>query len=122
LTCGVAAIHSSGKRVKNCMARGAAILLGTAWAGMILAGCLPQSRSGGGLPAGYVEYVARPGDTPWSVAERLYGRGYLEYRIREANAGALTPGGFYEAGTRLVIPPGLNGRPVEVDKVVNGQY
>jgi hypothetical protein len=65
------------------------------------------------LPAGWAVVEARPGDTPWSVSKRVYGRNYLEYQIRRANEDRLQEDGSFAPGTKVLVPPDLRGRSVD---------
>jgi len=75
-----------------------------------------------GSPAGSVVYKAHEGETPYSIAKRLYGEGYLESRIREANPMKLNLRGVYSEGTMIVVPPDLNGRPVDLSRFYKEPY
>ena len=66
---------------------------------------------------GDVVYKTQVGDTPYALAKRFYGHGYMEYKIRQRNPVALTVKGIYAAGQELVIPPNENGVPVNVANV-----
>jgi hypothetical protein len=66
--------------------------------------------------SGDVTYTTRVGDTPYRLAERFYGHGYMEYRIRQANPLAPMDKGAYPAGIQLVIPPHMTGRPVDITR------
>ena len=48
--------------------------------------------------------VAQPGDTVWSIAERVYGNADQWKKIRDANKDHLGPGNQIRAGQVLVIP------------------
>jgi len=58
-------------------------------------------------------YKTQPGDTPYSLAERFYGKGYMSYRIQEANKQYLTKEGFFKPNTLILIPPDDRGRSVD---------
>jgi hypothetical protein len=66
---------------------------------------------------GDVVYKTQAGDTPYALAKRFYGHGYMEYKIRQRNPLALTTAGAYAPGIELVIPPDDNGVPVNVANV-----
>jgi len=72
--------------------------------------------------ANYVVYETGPADTPYALAERFYGRSYLGYQIAEANKDLLTGQGFFPKGAKILIPPGLNGRPVDVNRMKQHTY
>ena len=65
---------------------------------------LPSSRYEEPQAAGPGEYVARPGDSWWSLAERTYGDGRL-YRALFAWNRARDPRISLVPGTRLELPP-----------------
>jgi nucleoid-associated protein YgaU len=67
-------------------------------------------------PPGSVPYVTRAGDTPYRIAERIYGKGYLQDRIILANSKVLQADGTFPPGITIAIPPGLNGEPVDTSK------
>jgi nucleoid-associated protein YgaU len=66
--------------------------------------------------AGWVTYTARPGDTPYTLAQRFYGKMWMGYQIADANKLALTREGVFPPGAKLMIPPGLDGRPVAIER------
>ena len=68
------------------------------------------------LTAQSATYVTRPGDTPYSLAKRFYGHGYLEYKIRIPNQALLTPKGVFISGSTILVPPDDNGDKVDVRK------
>jgi len=74
--------------------------------------CIPA----GPAKAGWVSYTAQGGETPYSLAERFYGKMWMGYQIADANRLALTKEGYFPKGARLMIPPGLNGLPVDVTR------
>jgi len=63
-----------------------------------------------------VTYMTQPGDNPYKLARQFYGKGYLEYKIREANKQLLTDQGFFPPGTKILVPPDDRGRPVDVTR------
>jgi hypothetical protein len=80
--------------------------------------CLQQPGQNPRVAAtGDVVYKTQAGDTPYALAKRFYGHGYMEYKIRQRNPLALTQPGAYAPGIELVIPPGDNGVPVNVANV-----
>jgi nucleoid-associated protein YgaU len=74
------------------------------------------------VPQGSVVYRTRAGDTPYRLADRLYGKGYLQDRIVQANRGRLPPNGVFEPGTYIVIPPNLNGESVDLSRFLEKPY
>lgn len=58
-------------------------------------------------------YKTLPGDTPYSLAERFYGKGYMAYRIQEVNKQYLTKEGFFKPNSLILIPPDDRGRSVD---------
>ena len=56
-------------------------------------------------------YTVQQGDTLWSIAQRLYGKGALWTQIFEANRDQLASPSQLRPGMRLVIPPSP-GEPV----------
>jgi len=67
-------------------------------------------------PTGEVVYTTQVADTPWRLAERFYGKGYLEYKIRQRNPLLLTKEGGYMPGVEIVIPPDDRGMPIDVTR------
>ena len=65
---------------------------------------------------GEVVYKTLPADTPYLLAERFYGHGYMEYKIRHRNPLFLTSQGCYMTGTEIVIPPDDRGVPIDVTR------
>ncbi len=82
--------------------------------------CAP-AKDASGKPT-LVEYTTGPADTPYVLAERFYGRGWQAYRIAEVNKAQLTQGGYFKPGVKIVIPPGLDGRPVDLRSVKKYAY
>jgi len=82
--------------------------------------CMPPGTTNS-QAADCVVYETRAGDTPYTLAERFYGRAWMGYQIAEANRWSLTREGFFPPGTKILIPPDLNGRPVDVNRV-NRRY
>ena len=65
----------------------------------------------------WVTYTAQAGDTPYALADRFYGKMWMGYQIADANKLALTREGVFPKGAKLRIPPDLDGRPVDVNRV-----
>jgi hypothetical protein len=73
-------------------------------------------------PAGSIIYRTGYCDTPFELAKRFYGRGFLEYKIRDANRLLLLPNGTFPHNIDIVIPPDLEGKPVDPTTVANRPY
>ena len=82
--------------------------------------CAP-AKDASGKPT-LVEYTTGPADTPYLLAEWFYGRGWLAYQIAEVNKAQLTQAGFFKPGVKIVIPPGLDGRPVDLSRTGKHAY
>jgi len=67
-------------------------------------------------PTGEVVYTTGVADTPWALAERFYGKGYEEYKIRHRNPLFITKEGMYAPGVQIVIPPDDHGMPIDVTR------
>ncbi len=97
---------------------GVAVLAGLALLGALAAGCQEtQKKDGYRWGADGVTYIARPGDTPTSLSERAYGNRWHQYLITNANRGKLKGDGTFKPGAKLTIPPGIDGRPVDLVKL-----
>lgn len=79
------------------------------------AGCVEMFRgpNEANAPAGYLVYEVQPGDTPYTVAERAYGRPWLAGWIDKANGDYAKASNYFKPGTNVLVPPDLNGRPVD---------
>jgi len=69
-----------------------------------------------------VIYTTQPGDTPYRLADRVYGHGYLETKILAANLGKLGGDGVYPAGTLLTLPPDDAGHPAQINGETKKHY
>jgi hypothetical protein len=69
-----------------------------------------------------VTYQTQPGDNPYKLAKQFYGKGYMEYKIREANKDLLTDAGFFPPGTKILVPPDDRGRPADVTRPDEVEY
>lgn len=67
---------------------------------------IPEPRPAPSRPAPKTTfYVVQPGDTLWSIAQRLYGDGKLWKVIYEANRDRIPAVSEMKVGTELRIPP-----------------
>jgi len=64
---------------------------------------------------GVVEYVVQDGDTPWSLAKRFYDDGREWGRIVAANRAVIRDSRKIRVGTKLTIPPPVEGQEKEGD-------
>jgi nucleoid-associated protein YgaU len=82
--------------------------------------CAPAQNASG--KPGLVEYTTGPADSPYALAGRFYGRTWLAYQIAEINKAQLTQEGFFKPGVKIVIPPDLDGRPVDFGRMKKHAY
>lgn len=78
--------------------------------------CPPQTGLQNKKPPNTVVYKTQPGDSPYTLAKKFYGHGYMEYKIREANKKVPLTKGFYKPGTKILVPPDDRGRPVDITR------
>jgi phage tail protein X len=74
--------------------------------------CMRQPAPAANLPAGYSVYRTEAVTTPYQMAERFYGHGYLAYKIVNANKSVLAANGTFPKGVDIVLPPDNEGRSV----------
>ena len=75
------------------------------------------------LPPGYVVYTTQmKSETPYEMAERFYGHGYMEYKIRKVNQKLLTREGVFPLKTAVLIPPDDDGRAVDLTRMLQRPY
>jgi nucleoid-associated protein YgaU len=84
--------------------------------GLLLVVAVTPTQCRESPPPGSVPYVTKPGDTPYYIAKRVYGKGYLQDRIIMANRSVLSADGTFPPGITIAIPPNLNGEPVDTTK------
>jgi nucleoid-associated protein YgaU len=84
--------------------------------------CLRQPAAGANVPYGFAVYRTDRVCTPYDLAERFYGHGYMAYKIVEANQLLLRSDKTFPAGVDLVIPPDNKGRTVPERLLKNDQY
>jgi hypothetical protein len=92
------------------------------WAVLILAAattvstqpaqCLRQPGASANLPTGYAVYRTERVVTPYELADRFYGHGYLAQKIINANRMQLFADGTFPQGVDLVLPPDDKGQSV----------
>jgi hypothetical protein len=75
-----------------------------------------------GAPAGSVMYQVQAGDTPYAIANQIYGDGYQQYIIIGANLTRRNAQGGFTPGTWIVLPPDQSGRPVKTYKLPEKHY
>jgi hypothetical protein len=83
--------------------------------------CLAPAEKQPGKPL-CVEYTTGPADTPYTLAEWFYGRTWLAYQIAEVNKDKLTKQGFFKPGVKILIPPDLDGLPVDLSRTKKHTY
>jgi len=76
----------------------------------------PTTCQSQAIQAGCVLYTTGLADTPYSLGERFYGKGWMGDRIAKINPGKLTATGVFLPRVQIVIPPGLDGLPVDVGR------
>ncbi|MBM4019996.1 MAG: hypothetical protein FJ288_17025 [Planctomycetes bacterium] len=74
--------------------------------------CIRQPDPAANLPPGYTIYRTERACTPYEIAERFYGHGYLQGAVREVNKGVLRPDGTFPKGVDILLPPDGTGRAV----------
>jgi len=85
--------------------------------------CLRLPEPAAKLPPNYVIFRTDRVVSPYELAERFYGEGYLEYKIRSANKGVLTKQGLFPAGKDVLIPPrDDSGLPVDLNRATDRYY
>jgi len=72
--------------------------------------CLRQPDAATKLPANYTVYRTERVTTPYELAERFYGHGYLAQRIIDANKTRLAANGTFPRGVDILVPPDNTGR------------
>jgi hypothetical protein len=82
--------------------------------------CVRQPPAGS--PPGTIMYQTLVGDTPWSVAKRLYEDGSQEYIIRNANRTLLNSNGMFPTGTWIAVPPDMKGKAVDLTRFREKPY
>jgi len=68
-------------------------------------------------PPGCMVYTTLPGDNPYMLAEKAYGHGWLAGAINEVNGRSPSDGRVFKTGTKIYIPPDMDGRPVDPVKM-----
>ena len=85
--------------------------------------CLRLPEPAAKLPPNYVIFRTDRIVSPYELAERFYGQGYLEYKIRNANKDLLTKQGLFPAGKDVLIPPrDDSGLPVDLNRATDRYY
>lgn len=79
--------------------------------------CPLDSATQARLKASCITYTTVIGDTPYSLAEKFYGKGWQSYKISEPNKQFLDAKGFFKPGSKILIPPLDNGRPVDAARL-----
>ena len=75
--------------------------------------CLRQPDPAANLPATYTVYRTERVVTPYELASRFYGHGYLAQKIIDANRTQLAADGTFPRGVDLLLPPDATGRSVQ---------
>lgn len=75
--------------------------------------CLRPSDPAANLPANYTVYRTERVVTPYELASRFYGHGYLAQKIVDANKTQLAADGTFPRGVDLLLPPDNAGRSVQ---------
>ena len=85
--------------------------------------CLRLPEPAAKLPPNYVIFRTDRVVSPYELAERFYGEGYLEYKIRIVNKDLLTKQGMFPAGKDVLIPPkDESGLPVDLNRATDRYY
>lgn len=74
--------------------------------------CFRQPDASANLPTGYAVYRTERVVTPYELADRFYGHGYLAQKIINANRMQLSADGTFPQGVDLVLPPDDKGQSV----------
>jgi len=69
-----------------------------------------------------VHYKTQAGDTPYSLADRFYGKGYMSRLIEAPNKQYLTAAGVFKPNSMIIIPPDDRGRSVDISSPYKRKY
>ena len=84
--------------------------------------CMRQPAPAARLPAGYTIYRTKTVTTPYHLAKRFYGHGYLAYMIVNANKSVLAANGTFPKGVDIVLPPDFRGHSVPERLLKDHEY